>query len=484
MWARRAGDGVGAVVRARDNDRAHAGIPERRVDMWEALHATFCREAKEAGTQGRPRCRTLFLGDSITEACRGTQFGEYYDELAARRRAFEDFFPLKEARAFGISGDRTQNLLYRVCNGELSFRHPPSVVVLCIGTNNLGRDNDSAEDTFLGIRAVVLEILQRLPGTRVLLTGILPRGPAAGSPPQMPPVPFESDAYVGQQPLNPNPNPREAFARKYAQPGVHTPAIHAVNERLKALASGSGGSVAYVECGFAFLTADGGAIRPELMRDVLPPSAAGMRAWFAVLKPAVDALRNAPAPRDSWYEGPRAIGDGGDAANGGERSTNTATNTMVANDGREPGAHNGSLNSVSPGVRLALSRLIAWSPHALCVADATAKDQPIVFANDNFFVQTGYPPEEVLGRNCRFLQGPGTDRDTIRAMREAIARGKEFHGRLMNYHKNGTSLVNSLVMSPLRDEKGIVTHFIGIQRLAPAKSLDDAPAEYQFRAAL
>ena len=106
MWARRAGAGVGAVVRARDNDRAHAGIPERRVDMWEALHATFCREAKEAGTQGRPRCRTLFLGDSITEACRGTQFGEYYDELAARRRAFEDFFPLKEARAFGISGDR------------------------------------------------------------------------------------------------------------------------------------------------------------------------------------------------------------------------------------------------------------------------------------------------------------------------------------------------------------------------------------------
>jgi hypothetical protein len=44
-----------------------------------------------------------------------------------------------EARAFGISGDRTQNLLYRLCNGELSFRHPPGVVVLCVGTNNLGK---------------------------------------------------------------------------------------------------------------------------------------------------------------------------------------------------------------------------------------------------------------------------------------------------------------------------------------------------------
>ena len=345
--------------------------------MWEALHATFCREAKEAGTQGRPRCRTLFLGDSITEACRGTQFGEYYDELAARRRAFEEFFPLKEARAFGISGDRTQNLLYRVCNGELSFRHPPSVVVLCVGTNNLGRDNDSAEDTFLGIRAVVLEILQRLPGTRVLLTGILPRGPAAGSPPQMPPVPFESDAYVGQQTTHAD--PETAHKRKYSQPGVHTPAIATVNERLKALAGGSGGSVSYVECAAAFLTPDGTAIRPELMRDVLHPSAEGMRAWFAVLKPAVDALRNAPAPRDSWYEGARALGDATD-------SNGSSTSGMVSSSGAaSTGPHNGSLESISPGVRLALSRLIAWSPHALCVADATAKDQPIVFANDNFF---------------------------------------------------------------------------------------------------
>mmetsp|Transcript_6969 Transcript_6969/g.30534 ORF Transcript_6969/g.30534 Transcript_6969/m.30534 type:complete len:361 (+) Transcript_6969:3231-4313(+) len=334
----------------------------------------------------------------------------------------------------------------------------------------------SSVDTFLGIRAVVLEILQRLPGTRVLLTGILPRGPAAGSPPQMPPVPFESDAYVGQQTTHAD--PETAHKRKYSQPGVHTPAIATVNERLKALAGGSGGSVSYVECAAAFLTPDGTAIRPELMRDVLHPSAEGMRAWFAVLKPAVDALRNAPAPRDSWYEGARALGDAID-------SNGSSTSGMVSSSGAaSTGPHNGSLESISPGVRLALSRLIAWSPHALCVADATAKDQPIVFANDNFFVQTGYPPAEVLGRNCRFLQGVGTDKDTVRAMREAVSNGREFHGRLMNYHKNGTSLVNSLVMSPLRDERGVVTHFIGIQRLAPAKSLDDAPAEYQFRAAL
>lgn len=459
------------VQRMRENVRPHASIPERRVDMWEALHATFVREAKEAGTAGRPRCRTLFLGDSITEAMRGTQFGEHYDELSARRTTFEAWFPLHEARAFGISGDRTQNLLYRLCNGELSFRHPPGVVVLCIGTNNLGRDQDSAADTFLGIRAVVLEILQRLPGTRVLLTGILPRGPALGMLPNMPPAPGETSGYTTQvgtrldgttgagEPGRPDAaGVTDGFARKYSQPGVHTEAIEHVNRRLEALARGSGGAVAYVECKHAFVSPDGAAIRPELMRDVLHPSAEGMNAWFAVLKPAVEALRAAPAPRDSWYSGAHVM----------------------------PSSENGSLETIEPGVRLALSRLIAWSPHALCVCDTREKgaDNPIVFANDNFFVQTGYSPEEVIGKNCRFLQGPGTDPETVKQMSRCIAAGEEFSGRVLNYHKNGTVLVNSLVMSPLRGATGTVTHYIGIQRLAESQALKDAPAEYQFRAAM
>lgn len=64
---------------------------------------------------------------------------------------FEAHFAPLGARAFGISGDRTQHLLWRCQNGELSFRHTPEVVCLCIGTNNIGRDGDSAEDTYLGI---------------------------------------------------------------------------------------------------------------------------------------------------------------------------------------------------------------------------------------------------------------------------------------------------------------------------------------------
>ena len=129
---------------------------------------------------------------------------------------------------------------------------------------DLSRDQDSAADTFLGIRAVVLEILQRLPGTRVLLTGILPRGPALGMLPSMPPAPGESNAYIGQGSKrvvgsgddeiennlaiggaatspSPSPSPSPSFSRKFAQPGVHTRAIDEVNSRLAALAHGSGG---------------------------------------------------------------------------------------------------------------------------------------------------------------------------------------------------------------------------------------------------
>ena len=354
---------------------------------------------------------------------RGTQFGETYDELSARRAVFESSFPLDEARAFGISGDRTQHVLYRIQNGELNFRHPPSVVVIVVGTNNLGRDQDSFEDTFMGIRAVVLEVLQRLPGTRVLLPGVRPRGPAMGAPPAVPPAPGETDFYTFQSATdnggatvgagNQNGDQARAFAlpggAKYGQPGQHSHQIRNINARLEALATGSGGVVAYVDCQKCFLTPCGRGIDPEKMRDVLHPTAAGMRAWFTVLKPAVEALRSAPAPRDSWYGGAGVLSS----------------------------ASNGTLESIEPGVRLALSRLIGWSPHALCVTDMRKPDAPIIFANDNFFVQTGYPPEEVLMRNCRFLQGAGTDKAAVAKMRVCIEKGEEYAGRIVNYHKSG-----------------------------------------------
>ena len=199
-------------------------------------------------------------------------------------------------KAFGISGDRTQHLLWRVGNGELQFRHTPEVVVICIGTNNVGRDGDSAEDTFLGILAVVNEVLHRLPGAHVLLPGILPRGPGAGDADaqgsgMLPGAPGVSASYSSYEPT-PSGTSMSANS-KFAQPGLFTPTIVEVNRRLKEHAESCGGSITFVECTSIFCGADGNLV-PSLMRDALHPTAKGMQAWYAELAPAVSKLLVAP----------------------------------------------------------------------------------------------------------------------------------------------------------------------------------------------
>lgn len=100
---------------------------------------------------------------------------------------------------------------------------------------------------------------------------------------------------------------------------------------------------------------------------------------------------------------------------------------------------------------------------AFTVADARADDLPLVWVNPAFSHCTGYTQEEAVGRNCRFLQGPDTDRDTVRRIREALERGEDMAATLLNYRKNGTAFWNHLAMSPVRDGDGILTHFVGVQ---------------------
>ncbi|MHA7263577.1 putative bifunctional diguanylate cyclase/phosphodiesterase [Arthrobacter sp. TMN-37] len=94
----------------------------------------------------------------------------------------------------------------------------------------------------------------------------------------------------------------------------------------------------------------------------------------------------------------------------------------------------------------------------------TDADQDIVYANAAFSTITGYAREEVIGRNCRFLQGPGSDSETLAAMRGRLARGETFRGNLLNYRKNGSPFWNALTISPLRGEDGRITHYVSIQR--------------------
>jgi len=110
-----------------------------------------------------------------------------------------------------------------------------------------------------------------------------------------------------------------------------------------------------------------------------------------------------------------------------------------------------------------LERSVEASTNGIVVADALAPDLPIRYANPAFERISGYPLAEILGRNCRFLQGPETDPEAVKQLREAVTAQREVHVTLCNYRRDGSPFWNDLYISPVRDGQGRVTHFVGVQ---------------------
>ena len=177
----------------------------------------------------------LFLGDSITDGWRG----------GGKKVWDEAFAPLKAAN-FGISGDRTQHVLWRIQNGELEGIKP-KLAVLMIGTNN---GNDTKEDVALGITTIITEIHKRLPETKVLLLGIFPRGAKAED---------------------------KARAKN-----------HQVNEIVAKLDDG-GKTVKYLDIGDKFLD-DKKDLPKDIMPDALHPNAKGYQIWADAILPTVKEM--------------------------------------------------------------------------------------------------------------------------------------------------------------------------------------------------
>jgi diguanylate cyclase (GGDEF)-like protein/PAS domain S-box-containing protein len=131
---------------------------------------------------------------------------------------------------------------------------------------------------------------------------------------------------------------------------------------------------------------------------------------------------------------------------------------------RMSGTHRDVTGMRQTGERLRLRELaIEAATNAIILVDAQAPDRPIVHVNRAFQAMTGYPTEEVIGRNCRFLQGDDREQPDLVRLRDAITRGAEATVLLRNYRKDGTLFWNSLRVSPVRNEAGTVTHFVGIQ---------------------
>ncbi|MDP1579193.1 MAG: GDSL-type esterase/lipase family protein [Candidatus Didemnitutus sp.] len=217
--------------------KVDAAAPRPKTEpRFMASHAAFLARA-QAGPIG-----LLFLGDSITAGWQSAP------------DIWERYFGAHAPANFGIGGDATQNVLWRIENGELDGIAPRAVVLL-IGTNNTA--GHTAPEISAAIGKIVDHIRAKLPETKVLLLAIFPRGPRVnrdGTP----------DAWEKRMEV-----------------------IHAVNATLLQLADGE--RVHWLDIGHHFLDT-AGTIPAGLMPDQLHLSPAGYQVWAEAMQPTLDAL--------------------------------------------------------------------------------------------------------------------------------------------------------------------------------------------------
>lgn len=214
---------------------ASAAIPKEGSKVFFEKHESFLARAK-AGPIG-----LLFIGDSITEGWRKAP------------HIWEHYYAKYEAANFGIGGDQTQHVIWRIENGELDGISP-KIVVLMIGTNNSGRH--TGEEISAAVRKIVGMIRSRLPESKVLLLAIFPRGPRV----------------------------RNGVAEPWEQ---RMQAIRTANADLATFDDGK--TVRFLDINAAFLGNDG-TIPNSIMPDQLHPSATGYQAWADAMQPALETM--------------------------------------------------------------------------------------------------------------------------------------------------------------------------------------------------
>jgi lysophospholipase L1-like esterase len=209
--------------------------PAPRDPAWVQRHEGFVKIAQAGGVD------LLFLGDSITDFWRNRG-----------SNVWNHYYGVRHAANFGISGDRTQHVLWRIDNGELDGIKP-KVVVLMIGTNNTGKEWDGSPrntvpETITGVQAVVARIRAKLPDTKILLLGIFPRGTLD--------------------------DPQRA----------EVALINTVIAKLD-----DGNLVRYLDIGPQFLEADG-TLPKSIMPDLLHPNERGYQIWADAMEPTLAAM--------------------------------------------------------------------------------------------------------------------------------------------------------------------------------------------------
>jgi PAS domain S-box-containing protein len=110
-----------------------------------------------------------------------------------------------------------------------------------------------------------------------------------------------------------------------------------------------------------------------------------------------------------------------------------------------------------------LMSALSGSQQNFAISDPSLPDNPIVYVSQGFLDLTGYTLDQVLGRNCRFLQGPGTDQSAVEVIRRGIREGVDTSVCLLNYKADGTPFWNQFFVAALRDAENNVVNFVGVQ---------------------
>jgi lysophospholipase L1-like esterase len=211
-------------------------VPAPRDAKWVTRHEGFVQETQKGGIY------ILFLGDSITDGWRDKG-----------SNVWNKYYTPRHAANFGIGGDRTQHVLWRMDHGELDGIKP-KVVVLMIGTNNTGKETDhktprnTVPEVAEGVQAVVNDIRAKLPDSKILLLAIFPRGT-----------------------LN---DPQRAQ-------------VVLINTLIARLDDGK--TVKFLDIGPKFLEFDG-TLPKSIMPDLLHPNAQGYQIWADAMEPALDEM--------------------------------------------------------------------------------------------------------------------------------------------------------------------------------------------------
>ena len=233
-----------SVASAQESKKENSATkPAPRDKNWEKRHEAFVGIAKRGNVD------LLFLGDSITDAWGG----EGHRTTDAGDKIFTSKFVPMKAANFGIGGDRTQHVIWRLQNGELDGIKP-KVIQLMIGTNNSNNTDNTAEEIADGVKGIIDEIKKKSPSTKVLLLAVFPRN-----------------------------NAKEDAANK-----IQKDKIDKVNSIISKLDDG-GKSVKFLDIGSKFKDASG-ALPKELMPDQLHLSEKGYEIWANAVEGVITSM--------------------------------------------------------------------------------------------------------------------------------------------------------------------------------------------------